>query len=220
MPENSMKVEVFHDTACPWCRIGKRHLQIALEDWQREPVEVSYRAFFLNPALPSEGGDFQEVMHAKGGGRVSLEAFFDAPRRAGAAVGLTFNFEKITRAPNTLLSHQLIALAPEEHRAALIDAVYAVYFEHGQDIGDVEVLVAIAAANGLDPGRVREQLISHAARLQVEAEARWAQQHGIRGVPFFVINQRYAFSGAQPPEVIKNILKQAASGKLEAEQGS
>jgi predicted DsbA family dithiol-disulfide isomerase len=108
--------------------------------------------------------EFRELMQAKGGGRVPLEAFFDAPRRAGAKVGLIFNFEKITRAPNSLLSHCLLLLAPEPDREALLEAIYAAYFEDGQDIGSLEVLVEVASNHGLDPERVRNALKDQAGR--------------------------------------------------------
>ena len=120
-----MHIDLFSDTVCPWCRIGKRHLELALQDWPGEPPTIRYRSFFLDPTIPPEGHDFREHMTAKGGGRVPLEQFFAAPRERGAAVGLTFNFEAITRAPNTLLSHRLVALAPEEKRGELLDALYA-----------------------------------------------------------------------------------------------
>lgn len=209
-----MIVDLFHDTVCPWCRIGKRHLEIALETWEGGPVEVRHRAFFLDPTIPSEGRDFRAHMHAKGGGQVPLERFFDGPRRMGVQAGLRFNFEAIERAPNTLLSHQLIALTPAERRGEMVDALYAAYFERGEDIGDMLVLTEIAAGEGLDPDRIREALETGAGREQVDAEARWAQQHGIQGVPFFLFKERYALQGAQPPGAILEALQRVAEGAL------
>ncbi len=197
-----MHIEVFHDTACLWCRIGKRHLQLALQQWDGEPVSVRYRTYFLNETIPAEGHDFRSYMLAKGNGRVPLEQFFDGPRQAGTAVGLVFNFEQISRAPNTMLSHRLIALTPDEHKEALIDDVYAAYFEHGQDIADLNVLLSIAAAHELEPADIEAQLRGDAARDVVTADARWAQRHGVTGVPFFIFDNTFAISGAQPPETI------------------
>jgi predicted DsbA family dithiol-disulfide isomerase len=127
-------------------------------------------------------------------------------------VGLTFNFEKIERAPNTLLSHRLVALAPEEKRQAVLDAVYEAYFEQGRDIGDLGVLLEVAAAQGMDAEAVGEQLRGDVAREEVLAEARMAHQLGITGVPFFVLNGRYGLSGAQPPAVLLQAMKTAAEG--------
>ena len=203
-----MKIEVYQDTVCPWCRIGKRNLILALKQWQAEPVEVTYRSFFLNPNIPAEGFPFHEYMHAKGGGQVPLEDFFDAPRRMGAQVGLNFAFERIERAPNSLLSHRLIYLAPAEKKEAILDAVYAAYFEFGQDIGDLEVLLGIAGEHGLDVDQLRQQLADDAGREEVLVEARRARLFGVSGVPYFIVDDRYAFSGAQPPEAIVDILNQ------------
>lgn len=208
-----MLIEVFHDTVCPWCRIGKRNLNLALERWQGEPVQVRYRTFFLNNGMPSEGWEYRSFMQAKGGGRVPLETFFERPRRAGANVGLTFNFEKIERAPNTLLSHRLIALTPDDDKAAMIEALYDAYFEHGRDIGDLDVLVSIAAQQGLEGDEIRARLLTDDAREQVIEEDELARSIGISGVPFFIVDKAYVLSGAQPPEVILRVLEQAGQAK-------
>ena len=204
-------VDIYQDTVCPWCRIGKRHLQLALADWDGPPVETNFRAFYLNPDVPPEGYEFAPYMLAKGGGRIPLEQFFERPREMGAQIGLTFNFENISRAPNTTLSHQLIAMTPEDKREAIVDAIYAAYFEHGHDIGDLEVLLAIAADQGGDPLVVREQLVTGAGLAAVQADLDFARRQGISGVPFFIFNNRYAFSGAQPPHMIRRVLEQVAA---------
>lgn len=194
-----MQIDLYHDTVCPWCRIGKRHFQLALETWTGEKPEICYHTFFLNEAMPPEGADFRSYMQAKMGGRMSLEAMFEGPRRAGAPVGVKFNFEAITRAPNTLLSHQLIALAPDDKREAAIEAVYAAYFDEGRDIGQVEVLLAIAEELGWERATTEAGLADPVLAEALLAEAQQAQQMGITGVPFFILNQRLAFSGAQLP---------------------
>ena len=209
-----MHIDLFSDTVCPWCRIGKRHLELALAEWAREtaePVTLRYRSFFLDPTTPPEGRDFRGHMTAKGGGRVPLEQFFAAPRERGAAVGLTFNFEAIEKAPNTLLSHRLVYITPEPQRGALLDALYAAYFEFGRDIGDRGVLVDVAAAVGLDAAETRTQLAGDTGAVEVMADVAFARQVGISGVPFFIFNERVAFSGAQPPDVILRVLRQAAA---------
>ena len=118
-----MQIDVYQDTVCPWCRIGKRELELALQDFDGEPVDVTYHSFFLDPTIPPEGRDFRPFMEAKGGGRVPLQQFFDAPTLRGESVGLTFNFEDITRAPNTTLSHQLVAITPDYLKAAMLNAI-------------------------------------------------------------------------------------------------
>ena len=208
-----MQIDVFSDTVCPWCRIGKRHLELALAEWAAEaaePVSLRYRSFFLDPTIPPEGADFRGHMTAKGGGRVPLEQFFAAPRQRGAAVDLTFNFEAIDKAPNTLLSHRLVYCAPEEQRGALLDALYAAYFEFGRDIGDIGVLVDVAATVGLDAAATQAQLAGDAGTADVMADVAFARQVGISGVPFFIFNDKYAFSGAQPPAAIRRVMEQVA----------
>ena len=206
-----MKIDVFFDTVCPWCRIGERNLKLAIQQWQGDPVTIRYHPFFLNANIPPEGYDFRSYMNLKGGGKVPLEQWFDAPRQAGAAVGLVFDFMAIGRAPNTLLSHRLIALTPAEYTEAMIDAIYAAYFEHGRDIGDVDVLVTIAAHVGLDAEQIRQQLLSDAAADEVLAAVAEAETLGITGVPFFVLNDQFAFSGAHPPRSILRVMQQAAA---------
>ena len=206
-----MHIDVYQDTVCPWCRIGKRHLELALEEWEGPPVTVSYHPFFLNPSIPTEGYPFRSYMEAKGGGRISPEQFFARPRQAGEAVHLSFNFEAIETAPNTMLSHQLIAITPAAEREAMIEAIYKAYFEQGRDIGGLDTLVSIAGEQGMDEEAVQAALASGAGREAVLESVAQARQLGIAGVPFFVVDGRYAFSGAQPPHMIRGLLEQVVA---------
>ena len=197
-----MVVDVFQDIACPWCRIGKKNLTDAIARWDGEPIQVRYRAYFLNDQIPSGGYEFKSYMHAKGGGQVALETFFDGPRRAGQAVGVPFNFERIQFAPNTLLAHRLIALASENKKTQMIDAAYAAYFEYGQDIGDMEVLLAIVDTCGLDVTDMRRRLLSDEKTDDVRTDDAYAREIGVTGVPFFLIESKWTISGAQPADVL------------------
>ncbi len=188
-------------------------MQRSLQQWQGEPITVEYKPFYLDPTIPPEGLDFRAKMNHKGGGQIPLEQFFDAPRQMGERVGLTFNFEDITRAPNTTLSHYLISLTPNEKVDSVIEDIYAAYFEHGQDIGDIEVLLKIAERHQLDAPSLRVQMMEAETQSRVQAEVEESYQLGISGVPFFVINHKYAFSGAQPPEVITQILEKIEKEK-------
>ncbi len=211
-----MHIDIYHDTVCPWCRVGKQNMKVALSRWQGEPVTITYRPFFLNPDIPPEGYGFREYMNAKGGGSVPMEQWFGAPRQAGERVGLRFNFEQIERAPNSLLSHQLIALTPPDRQETMMDVLYAAYFEFGRDIGDVNVLCEIARENGLDHDAIRAELEAGAMRDEVLSDIARSEQLGISGVPFFVINDRFAFSGAQPPEAMLKILERAVTLEKES----
>ena len=204
-----MHIDIVQDTACPWCRIGKHNLLAALADWQGEPVTITYRPYFLNPNLPPEGGDFREVMLSKYR-NIDLQQMFEGPTRAGAAVGLTFDFSKVTRAPNTLLSHRLIALAPDDKREAVIDAVYAAYFQHGQDISQLDALLDVAEAQGLDRAEYKALLESDAAQAEVVQQAAQMMETGVSGVPFFIFNGKWALSGAHPHATFRQILAKVA----------
>lgn len=203
-----MQIDIFHDTVCPWCRIGKQNLKVALQDWQGSPINIRYLSFFLDPTIPPEGRDFRTHMINKGGGRIPLVQFFDGPRRAGEAVGLTFHFEAIQHAPNTLLSHQLIALTPDAEKETMVDALYKAYFEDARNIGDLEELVKIAVELGMDAAQVRQQLASGEKRTEVMNEIELAHHVGVTGVPLFVFNNQFALSGAQPPHIFRQVLQQ------------
>lgn len=185
-------------------------MQRSLQQWQGESITVAYRTFLLNPNIPAEGYDFLAYMQTKFNDPISLQQALAAPRRLGAAAGLIFNMEKITTAPNSILSHCLIALAPESCQDDIIDDVYAAYFEHGQDIGDIETLLRIGQNRGLDADKLRAELSNGAVQQQIWQEAQEAYQLGVSAVPLFVFNHRYGLSGAQPPAVILNALRQVA----------
>ena len=211
-----MYVDVFHDTVCPWCRIGKRRLSDALARWDGPPVAVRYHPFFLDDTVPPEGVDFRAYMARNKGGEANLAPLFEGARRAGAAAGLTFHFDKIRYATNTLLSHRLIALAPDDRKEAVVDGIYRAYFEEGRDIGDLDTLVAIASEAGLDAAATAELLRGDAARDEVLAEAAWAREAGIGGVPPFIVDGALALSGAQPSEALLAALRRAAALRREA----
>lgn len=204
-----MHIDVYHDTVCPWCRIGWRHLQMALERWQGEPVTVRHQPFFLNPDTPPEGYDFIPYMQSKFAGRVSLDTLFATPTQAGERVGLTFHFDRVGKSPNTLLSHRLIELAPDDQREQVVEALYDAYFEHGRDIGQLDTLVEIAAECGLEREAIRAALAGDAAEANVLTKVEQAQRLGVQGVPLFVMDNRLAFSGAQPPDVMLQAMQQA-----------
>ncbi len=216
----TFRIEVFQDTVCPWCRIGKRHLELALAEWDGpRSIDVSYRAFYLDPTIPPDGRDFRRHMQAKGGGRVPLETFFERPREMGEAVDLTFNFEDIDRAPNTTLSHQLLKFGDPELEGDLLDALYAAYFEYGRDIGELEVLLDLAEQHGMERQRTRERLEAGEGRQAIEADRQRAAELGVTGVPFYVFDDRYGLSGAQPPQAFQQVLAQLSQDLGEPSQG-
>jgi predicted DsbA family dithiol-disulfide isomerase len=206
-----MIIDVYQDTICPWCRIGKANLLKALESWEgAASVTLRWHAFQLDPTTPPEGRDFSEGMVEKMGGPERLKQILNQVTQAGAAAGLLFNFDKISRTPNTLLSHQLITLAPEAMKLKLIDAVYQAYFEDGKDIGSLDVLINLADELQLDSAALREQLQENAALEAVKKDIATAHSYNIRGVPYFILDGKLAVSGAQASEAFLGALKQAA----------
>ena len=205
-----MHVDVFHDTACPWCRIGKRYLDEALARWAGPTPTVRWRPFLLAPDIPPAGLPFRDYMGVRKGGTEGLDPLFALVTRAGAAAGLTFRFDQVEVAPNTLLSHVLIALAPAERQSAVVDGIERAYFEEGRNIGELAMLTDVAAAAGLDPAAIADGLRSEAAR----AEADEARRFGIRGVPLFLVDGAVALSGAQPTAALLRAFDQASAQPL------
>ncbi|NQX58864.1 DsbA family oxidoreductase [Paenibacillus qinlingensis] len=213
-----MIIEIFQDLVCPWCRIGKKNLMDALEDFTDEPVELHYRAYQLDPSTPMEGENFATLMRTKFRADESkLQAMLQQVTQAGQASGLHFDFAKVTKMPNTLRAHQLIAIAPGEVKQKLVDDLFKAYFEDGKDIGDIDFLLEAASQVGIDPNQTRINLLAKEGLEQVEDDLAFASQAGVTGVPFFVINHKYALTGAQPAATFLQALKQiSAEGTDEA----
>ncbi|WAH37226.1 DsbA family oxidoreductase [Alicyclobacillus dauci] len=205
-----MKIDVFQDTVCPWCRIGKAHLLQALETWKGEPVEIRYRAFLLDPTTPQEGKPMSTLVEKLGGAERAQEMHAHVCK-IGEACGLDFQFDQIEHLPNTLLSHQLIKLAPADKQQQIVEALHDAYFQFGKDIGDIDVLIEIANQNGLDADSVRDELQRESKLPEVMDDLNFAREAGISGVPFFIFNDKYALSGAQPVEVFLQALEQIHS---------
>jgi predicted DsbA family dithiol-disulfide isomerase len=207
--ETCMQVQIFHDTVCPWCRIGKENLFRALEEWG-QPVELQWRAFQLDPTTPKEGLPFRESITKKFAGRIDLSQLFGQVMQAAEAAGVHFDFDKVERSPNTLLSHQVIALMPNDRVKEFVEAVYRAYFEEGKDIGQMDVLLTLAAGYGADTDALRAQVERGEGVEQVQNDLEFGRQVGITGVPFFVLAGKYALTGAQPVSAFLQAFGQAS----------
>ncbi|NGQ97350.1 DsbA family oxidoreductase [Brevibacillus sp. SYP-B805] len=194
-----MIIDIFQDTVCPWCRIGKKHLLDAIRAWEGDTIQVRYRTFFLDPSIPKEGLPFREAMAALKGPQ-AVDQLLRHVTEAGKASGVTFHFDKVRYRPNTYASHTLLKLAPEGKAAELVEAVFQAYFEEGRDIGNLDVLVDIGAQCGLDAEAVREAIESDRMKDEIAADLALARELQITGVPFFVIDNKLALSGAHPVE--------------------
>jgi predicted DsbA family dithiol-disulfide isomerase len=207
-----MVIEIFQDLVCPWCRIGKKNLMDALTEFTTEPVEIHYRAYQLDPSTPVDGEDFELLMRNKfRADENKLQAMLQQVTQAGQASGLHFNFSKVEKMPNTLKAHQLLAIAPDEIKKQLVDDLFKGYFEDGKDIGSVSILIDAAERLGMDRGQTLTRLDSKEGLDQVENDLAFASQAEVTGVPFFVINRKYALTGAQPSATFLQALQQISA---------
>ena len=239
---SDISIDVVSDVVCPWCFIGKRHLDKALTEWRAahpdSEVTVNWHPFFLNPDTPEGGEPYRPFLEKKFGGPQGLAEIWQRVREAGKPAGVDFAFEKIELRANTLLAHRLIhwaqrVMSPAEPgtvsssdgagslcvpgnplcgqvTAKLVEALFAAQFLDGRHVGDRAILAEIAGACGFDAAAVKAYLDGDEDAEAVKADADQSRRMGINGVPFFVFNQKLAASGAQPPEALLGVMRQAA----------
>jgi predicted DsbA family dithiol-disulfide isomerase len=206
-----LSVHVWSDIACPWCWIGKRRLERAIEQLEgTDEVGITFHSFELDPsAQKKQEGSYAERLARKYRRSVAEAESMIANMTARAAEdGLTIDFSRI-QATNTFDAHRLLHLALEAGRqVALKERLMKAYFEEGQLVSDGDTLVRLAVDAGVDESAARRVLASDVHAREVRADERDAAELGIGGVPFFVIG-RYGVSGAQPPEVLREVLAKA-----------
>ena len=207
---SELLIDVYMDTSCPWCRMGTTSLLTALKQLpEGKKATVRWKAFQINPGIRAEGEDYRQVMMGRLGGVPQFEARMKQYDDNGKHFGLKYNMDIVKYTPNTVLSHQLIAIAPEHLKVQLIEQIYTAYFEEGVNIGDVDELVKIGAAVGVDDAAVLKQRLTQGEALdQVESSQAAAQKLGVRGVPFFVINEEVSLSGLQSPADFVKLFEQ------------
>ncbi len=196
-----LTISVFSDVICPWCYVGKRRLERALDRLgQRESTTIEWLPFELNPDMPADGMARALYRARKFGPERSAQ--LDAQMiELGRQEDIRFAFAATMRTPNTRRAHMLIAAAGQHGRAdPIVEALFRAYFEEGRDIGAPDVLRDIGATAGLDPGLVDDALRSEPLRQLVEAVERQAAAMQVAGVPFFIVDRTWAVSGAQPTE--------------------
>jgi predicted DsbA family dithiol-disulfide isomerase len=210
-----MQIDIVSDTICPWCYIGKRRLERAMVQWPDIKAEITWRPFQLNPDMAAEGLERRAYVNAKFGGEAQAALIYERVRQAGAEEGIVFAFERIARTPNTLASHRLIwwaASAGAQDR--VVELLFRRYFLEGADIGATDVLIGIAAEAGLDAGLITRRFNEGADIDLIRKEDKMARDIGIQGVPCFIVDRRYAVSGAQDPAVFHQVFELAAREAL------
>jgi len=206
-----MIIDVFSDPICPWCFIGKRRMERAFDDMPPGlRPQVRWRAFMLNPEMPADGMERNAYLARKfGSGQRAME-LYDVIARTGFEEGILFAFGDISRTPSSMNAHRLIRHAGTTARQnEVVRELFDRYFLEGQDIGATDVLIEAAEAASMDGDDVRAFLAGDAERDEVLADHNLAQHIGINGVPCFILDGRYAVSGAQSPDVFKRMIETA-----------
>jgi len=197
-------LDLFADPICPWCYIGKRNLEKALETYEGPALDcrISWRTFMLNPGMPPEGMHRGAYLEAKFGGAENAGAVYGRIRQSGLAAGIDFHFEKIQRTPSTRPAHRAVRHVQEtgghEQAADFVEGLFRAYFLEGQDIGRFEVLSAVGEAAGVSTESLWAMFDSEAYIDEINAEDVHAREMGMGGVPGFILNRQFFLSGAQP----------------------
>ncbi|MEM7520255.1 MAG: DsbA family oxidoreductase [Pseudomonadota bacterium] len=202
-----IKLDIMSDPICPWCYIGKAHLDRALADHPDHPFAIEWHPFQLNPDMPAGGMDRRAYLEGKFGGKEgAVRAYAPVVEHAEKA-GLTINFESMARTPNTLDAHRLIHWAGIEGRqTAAVAALFQAYFVEARDIGDHEVLADVADSIELDAAVISRLLASDEDLQAIRDRDAHSRQMGINSVPTFIVGGRHAVPGAQPPELWAKVI--------------
>lgn len=203
-----MKVEIYSDTVCPWCFVGKKRFELAARARPDIGLDVHWLPFELNPALPESGVEREAYLAEKFGDPSRVQAMQARLRELGEMLGIHFRFDLSRHMPNTRASHALLAVADEHgDQDAVCEALFKAYFEQGRDIGDHAVLVEIGVGAGLDAADLARVLEARRHYTEIEALERRAHEWGITGVPTFIFDRRYAVSGAQESDVFLQVFE-------------
>ncbi len=205
-----MKVEIWSDVVCPFCYIGKRKFEAALAQFEgAEEIELVWHSFLLDPELKGDGktSPYEYLAERKGMSLEQSKQMHQQVTDMAKEVGLDYHFENAIVA-NSIDAHRLLQLAKQHNLGdAAKESLFKAYFIEGKDIASHETLQAIGTSIGLDEKTVADVLTSDAYLTEVQAELQEAQQIGVKGVPFFVFDRKYAISGAQPTEAFLGALQ-------------
>ena len=201
-----MKINVFADTICGWCFIGHTNLKEALKKFPNLKFDVHHTPFQLNPDMPTEGISRDKYLEIKFGGKDYAASMYENMKLKAKESGLHFNFEKIKKTPNTVLSHLLINLSKQFNlQNEIKEKIYKSYFIDGLDIGDVKILINIAKENNI-PENVFTNFINDKNTKNINSKILIAKEKGINGVPFFEIGKDF-ISGSQSSIQLENVIK-------------
>jgi predicted DsbA family dithiol-disulfide isomerase len=205
-----IKIDIVSDVVCPWCYIGKRRIEKAMKSLENEyDFDVSYLPFELNPQTPSEGFNQKEYLSKKFGSEEKYNQITSQVTSVAAQEGLQFDFSKQLVSPNTKDAHRVIWFARKEGKQLEVkEAFMKAYFEQGIDLTKKENIISVATSAGLDATRIASLLDSNEGLQEVIQLEEINYKRGVSGVPFYIINNQYGISGAQPSDVFVQALKQ------------
>jgi len=214
LPTAALHVEVIADLVCPFCFLGKRRLDQALLAVQG-PSEVSWYPYQLNPDMPSKGMSMDEYLALRFGSADNIQPLLDQLTAEARREGIEFRFDRIEHVPNTLRAHQLMYLAEIEQRdqSALAEELMSAFLGRGEDIGDIDVLVELAARQGLAADDVAHIVDDDTARQSVMSREAQVRSSGISGVPGYLLNRRLLVIGAQQTDAMVNAFDRAMFGE-------
>jgi len=208
--KTKIKVDIVSDVVCPWCYIGKRRIEKAMAELSGQfDFEVAYLPFELNPQTPKEGFNQKEYLVKKFGGEARYNEITKHVASVAAEEGLAFDFSKQHISPNTRDAHRIIRYARQEGKQlAVKEAFMKAYFEEGVDLTKKENLLSVSEKAGLNSEKISHLLDSDEGLAEVIMEENTNHQRGISGVPYYIINNQYGISGAQPTDVFVKALTQ------------
>jgi len=214
----TLSIDVVSDVVCPWCYVGKRRLEGALqlfaEKYPDITPQVRWHTFQLNPDLPSDGIDRASYVANKFGERGAT--VYERVAGVGREVGLSFAFDKIARQPNTLLAHSLIAVAePAQLQERVVEGLFQAYFIDGQDLTQPHTLLQIATQAGMTEQLATDAIDDAALHAQTQDADQAAREIGISGVPFFIFNKHVGLSGAHESATLLEGMEQALAQALD-----
>jgi predicted DsbA family dithiol-disulfide isomerase len=212
-----VNIDIVSDVMCPWCYIGKKRLEDAVESLPDDlEIDVRWRPYQLDPTLPKEGKDRKQYLEEKFGGSERASQIYTAILDAGRKENIPFNFNGIKVSPNTLDAHRIIRWAASEAPGVqdrLVDLLFKAYFIDGKNIGDNTVLLDAAQEAGMDRSITESLLVGTADCLEVEQEIDVARKMGVTGVPCFILDNKYAVMGAQASDVLASAIRDIAREK-------
>ncbi|NBN62189.1 disulfide bond formation protein DsbA [Microvirga tunisiensis] len=208
--QKPLVVDVISDVMCPWCYIGKRRLEKAIRSVPDIAVDVRWHPYQLDPTLPKEGKDRATYLNEKFGGPDRAEAAYERVRQAGREEGIAFAFEKIDVSPNTLDAHRLILWSrSDDLQDDVVERLFRAYFVEGRNLAKSETLVQISAEAGMQSDLVEQLFETDSDLAKLKRQIDQASEMGVTGVPFFIIDGRFALAGAEDPATIAAALQHA-----------